>query len=128
MKDDIDTLVGEKTRLKGDLRFKGGLHVDGEVDGNIIAEGGKEEGVVIVSDRGTVKGTIKAPRVIINGTVDGDIDCSERLELQEKARIGGNIIYRSIEMKLGAQVTGQLALGGEATRIGGEAGSKAAGA
>ena len=108
MKEDIDTLIGEKTRLNGDIRFKGGLHVDGRVEGSVIAEGGAEDGTVVVSERGSIKGTIKAPRIIINGSVDGDIECSEKLELQEKARVTGNIQYQSIEMKIGAQVTGQL--------------------
>jgi cytoskeletal protein CcmA (bactofilin family) len=108
MKEEIDTLIGEKSRLNGDIRFKGGLHVDGRVEGSVIAEGGAEDGLVVVSERGSIKGTITAPKIVVNGTVDGDIVCSDKLELQEKARVTGNIQYQSIEMKIGAQVTGQL--------------------
>ena len=38
----IDTLVGRNSRLKGDLAFSGGLHVDGEIHGNVSAEEGTE--------------------------------------------------------------------------------------
>lgn len=103
----IETLIGEKTRLKGDLKFSGGLHIDGQVDGSVVAsESG--EAVVHLSESSLVKGKLKAPVVIVNGRVEGDIHASERLELREKARVSGNIHYRSIEMRLGSEVNGQL--------------------
>jgi cytoskeletal protein CcmA (bactofilin family) len=36
----IQSLVGVDMILRGDLRFKGGLRIDGEVDGNVIADAG----------------------------------------------------------------------------------------
>ncbi|MEM9531549.1 MAG: polymer-forming cytoskeletal protein [Pseudomonadota bacterium] len=102
----IETLIGEKSRIQGDLHFSGGLHVDGEIDGSVSA--GEGAGIVHVSDSARVSGEIRAPVVVVNGRVDGDIHCEERLELQEKARVAGNIHYRQIEMRLGAEVNGQL--------------------
>lgn len=103
----IETLIGEKTSLKGDLKFSGGLHIDGKVDGSVIA-GQSGEAIVHLSESSLVKGQVKAPVVIVNGRVEGDIHSAERLELREKARVSGNIHYRSIEMRLGAEVNGQL--------------------
>jgi cytoskeletal protein CcmA (bactofilin family) len=102
----IETLIGEKSRIQGDLHFSGGLHVDGEIDGSVSAAEGA--GIVHISDSARIRGEIRAPVVVVNGTVDGDIHCEERLELHEKARVEGNIHYRQIEMRLGAQVNGQL--------------------
>ena len=33
----IDTLVGQQTEIQGDIRFSGGLHVDGKIKGNVVA-------------------------------------------------------------------------------------------
>ncbi|MFK7958014.1 MAG: polymer-forming cytoskeletal protein [Lysobacterales bacterium] len=102
----IETLVGEKTQIKGDLTFSGGLHIDGHVEGSVTAADGA--GTVHISDSGRVTGEVRAPVIIVNGQVDGDVHALERLELRENARVSGNIHYTAIEMKLGAEVNGQL--------------------
>ncbi|MDJ0656635.1 MAG: polymer-forming cytoskeletal protein [Xanthomonadales bacterium] len=104
--DKIDTLIGENTTLKGDLTFKGGLHVDGQIDGSVTASG---DGVFTLSEKGTVKGEVRAPVMVINGRIEGDLHCSQRLELNAESRVTGNVHYASLEMRLGAQVNGQLA-------------------
>jgi len=103
---EIQTLISEGTVIVGDIRFKGGLHIDGEVEGAVICT--DEEGLVIVSDNGKVKGSIKAPRIIINGVLEGDVTSSDRLELEAKAKIKGNLNYHKIQMQFGAEVTGEL--------------------
>ena len=102
-----DTLISSKTELCGDVRFSGGLHVDGVVKGNLLAEAGSGA-TVRISDKGRVEGEIHAPNVIINGPVDGDIYAGEHIELAAKAQVNGNIYYQRMEMVLGAQVNGQL--------------------
>lgn len=104
----IDTLIGENTRFEGDIRFKGGLHIDGQVEGSIVAEGA-EAGLLVISEQGRVKGEVNVPEVVIDGTVEGDITATRRLELRENGRVGGNIRYGAIQMALGAQVNGSLA-------------------
>ena len=64
----IDTLVGRHSKIVGDIRYSGGLHIEGTVEGNIMAEH-EDKGVVIVSELGVVEGEIRAPSIIINGTV-----------------------------------------------------------
>lgn len=107
MQDQIDTLIGERTTISGDLRFEGGLHVDGKIDGSVTCDTA-DAGLLIVSDLARIKGEVKAPHIVINGSVEGDLTVTKKLELQEKARVNGNVYYRSIEMSLGAQVNGQL--------------------
>jgi cytoskeletal protein CcmA (bactofilin family) len=103
----IETLVGKGTTVRGDLEFHGGLHVDGVVVGNLTAE--TETGTLLsISEAGRVEGTIKAPQVIVNGTVRGDIHAIERLVLGAKARVEGDVHYGAIELELGAQVSGHL--------------------
>lgn len=61
-----------------------------------------------ISEHGYVEGSIKAPHVVINGQVCGDVQALEHLELDAKARISGDLHYRSMEMVMGAQISGQL--------------------
>ena len=103
----IDTLIGAQTQITGDIRFSGGLRVDGNINGNVIAEEG-EQHTLILSNAGYVDGKIQVANVIINGTVKGPIHASRYLELQENAQIHGDVYYGSIEVKLGASVDGKM--------------------
>lgn len=103
----VDTLIGAQTVIRGDVTFSGGLHIDGQVHGAIVAEAGSDA-VVTVSDKGRIQGEIRAPHVVINGTLDGDVIASERIELAAQARVTGNIRYKLLEMAAGAQVNGQI--------------------
>jgi cytoskeletal protein CcmA (bactofilin family) len=102
----IGTLVGTDTRIQGDIEFMGGCHIDGYVQGNVRAA--SEGGVLSVSERGCVEGSVVAPHVQLNGTVKGDVRATERIELGPKARVIGNVQYKLIEMSIGAEVNGKL--------------------
>lgn len=103
----FDTLISGKAEIVGDMHFSGGLHIDGKIYGNIIADD-TSNAVVRISEKGVVVGEISAPHVIINGSVTGDIHSCEHLELASKASIAGDVYYNLIEMVMGSQVSGQL--------------------
>ncbi len=81
------TLVSQDTVIVGDVRFSGNLDIEGLVQGNIVAEPGKDALVRLVG-KGRVEGDIRVPCVIINGEIIGDVYSSKQLELASKARIG----------------------------------------
>ncbi len=114
---EIDTVIGEQTSLQGDIRFRGGLHIDGAVEGSVVAVD-KDRGFLVISEQGSVNGEVNAPEAIIDGRVDGDLVVSQRLELRSNARITGNVRYQSIEMSLGARVDGQLLFSGDDSKTG----------
>ena len=103
----IDTLVGQHTEIQGDVRFAGGLHVDGTVKGNVIAENDGRS-MLSLSECGTIEGEVNVPYVVLNGVVIGDVHSSEHVELASKARITGNVYYNLIEMSIGSEVNGKL--------------------
>lgn len=103
----METLIGHKVTIRGDVAFSGGLHIDGTVVGAVVADDGAE-GVVTLSEKGTIEGEVRAPHVIINGTLKGDVVAAERVELAANARVEGNIYYKVVEMAAGATLTGQL--------------------
>ena len=75
--------------------------------GNIVAHH-EVVAEVRIRESGVVKGLIRAPVVIVNGLVEGDIYSSNHLEMASKARVAGNIFYHLMEMVLGCVVHGHL--------------------
>jgi len=103
----IETLIGNTIEVRGDLIFRGGLHVDGKIVGNVIAEDGTDS-MLILSDHGSIEGEVRAPFVILNGEVIGDVYAAERVELSNRAQVNGNVFYNLLEMAMGAEVNGSL--------------------
>ncbi len=101
------TLVSRDTEIVGDIKFSGNLDIEGTVRGNIVAQASKDA-VVRIVDKGLVEGDIRAPSVIINGQIIGDVYSSKHLELAAKARVQGNVHYTLVEMTIGAEVNGSL--------------------
>ncbi len=103
----VETLVGANTKLNGDLHFQGGCHIDGTVNGNVMADPDSESALSI-SDVGNVDGGVTVPYVVLNGIVRGDLFASQRVELGPTARVIGNVYYNLIEMAIGAEINGKL--------------------
>ena len=103
----IDTLVGVETRIEGDLHFNGGLRVDGAISGSVSEQNGTPS-TLILSEHGKIEGAVTAAKIVINGKVIGPVKCSHFIELQTKARITGDLYYKSLEMHTGAVIEGKL--------------------
>lgn len=103
----VNTLIGQQTEVRGDVHFSGGLHIDGKVIGNVLAED-DDHAMLTLSEEGQVEGEIRVPTMTVNGTVKGDVYAQERIELAPRARIHGNVYYNLIEMAMGAEVNGNL--------------------
>jgi cytoskeletal protein CcmA (bactofilin family) len=103
----IDTLIGAKTRINGDVEFTGGFHLDGYISGNLIGDL-SGDAVLSVSEQGCIEGSVVAPNIVLNGMVKGDIEANGRVELGPQARVLGNVHYTTLETAVGAQITGKL--------------------
>jgi cytoskeletal protein CcmA (bactofilin family) len=103
----ISTLIGNDTEINGGLAFKGGLHIDGIVKGSVTAHD-DPTAVMTLGPRARIEGDVRVARVILDGTVVGDVYSSVSVELAPNARVMGNIYYHVIEMTIGAEVNGQL--------------------
>jgi cytoskeletal protein CcmA (bactofilin family) len=103
----VDTIIGQQTQISGDLHFSGGLHIDGQVKGNVIANKDAAS-VLTVSEHGRIEGDVRVPTVYLNGSVTGDVRCEERIELAARAIVNGDVYYNLIEMVMGAEVNGSL--------------------
>ena len=111
-KNTIDSLIGLSTSIDGNLYFKGGLRIDGQIKGNVIAEEGHGS-MLIISEHAVICGEVRAAHIVVDGTISGPLFSSELLELLPKARVNGDVHYKALEMSGGALVTGRLAPEGE---------------
>ena len=100
------TVIAQGTRIKGDLSFQGNLDVSGIITGNISANDEKSQ--LRILPGGCIKGEVKVPFMLINGTVEGDIYAAKHLEFSSDAKVNGNIHYSLIEIEKGAQVFGNF--------------------
>ena len=103
----IDSLIGAGTRIVGDVHFTGGLRVDGEIDGSIIATPGKPS-TLVLSEHARVNGEINVTHLVVNGEITGPVKVAEYLELQSKSKVTGDVHYKTLEIQLGAVVEGRL--------------------
>lgn len=103
----IDSLIGLTTTIEGNVHFKGGLRIDGHVKGDVIAESGQPS-MLVISEKARVEGAVRVAHLVVNGEIIGPVHSSELLELQTKARIIGDVYYKTLEMQAGALVAGKL--------------------
>jgi cytoskeletal protein CcmA (bactofilin family) len=103
----IDSLIGAGTTIEGDLNFSGGMRIDGQVNGNVIAAQGKPS-TLVLSEQARVNGEVNVTHLVINGIISGPVFASEYMELQSKAKVNGDVHYTTLEIQLGAIVEGRL--------------------
>jgi cytoskeletal protein CcmA (bactofilin family) len=103
----IDTLIGEGTSIDGDISFTGGMRIDGQVVGNVVAVQGKPA-TLVLSERARITGEVRVSHLVVNGTISGPVAVGEYLELQSKAKVAGDVHYKTMEIHLGAIVEGRL--------------------
>ncbi|MEY4506531.1 MAG: hypothetical protein RL297_1109 [Pseudomonadota bacterium] len=103
----IKSLIAQGTRVDGAVNFYDGLRIDGDIQGDVL---GLEDhpSILVISESASVTGQVQADHIIINGSVTGPVVARRMLELQPKARIVGDVSYRTLEMHQGALISGLL--------------------
>jgi cytoskeletal protein CcmA (bactofilin family) len=103
MAEDQDvTVVGRAARLEGNIFSARSLRIDGQIKGQIEAEGD-----VTVSPQGEVEADIKAENVTVAGQFRGSIVVKGRAELAQGGRVDGDITCTSLIVQEGAVFQGQ---------------------
>ena len=103
----IDSLIGAGTMVHGDVIFTGGLRIDGTVNGKVATKD-NQPGTLVIGELARVEGEVRVSHVVINGAANGPVIANDYLELQAKARVNGDVAYRTLEMHVGAIVEGKL--------------------
>ena len=92
--------------IKGTVKFKNDVVIDGKIDGEIFSDGS-----VTIGRSATVNAEIRSKCVVVHGCVNGDIYAGERLELAENAEVTGDIKAAVLSMEAGAILVGTSAVG-----------------
>jgi cytoskeletal protein CcmA (bactofilin family) len=79
-------LLSRGVSIKGTVKFRDELVIDGEVEGTIDSTGS-----LTVGEHATIKGEIRSKSIKVRGTVEGDIFATERCELQAGCTLQGDI-------------------------------------
>ncbi len=103
----LDSLIGEGTKIEGEVSFSGGLRVDGHIHGNVIASE-NHPSTLVMSEKARIEGEILVSHAVINGTVIGPVHAHEYVELQAKSNVTGDVYYKTLEIQTGAVVQGRL--------------------
>jgi cytoskeletal protein CcmA (bactofilin family) len=104
----VETLIGPRVVIRGDVHFSGGIYVEGTIEGAVVADAGCPDAVVTLAENGLISGEVHAPHVVVNGQLRGDVYASGHIELAANARVEGNIYYQVVQMAAGAMISGRL--------------------
>lgn len=102
----LSGFVGHGTTLTGETEFHAMLRVDGHLVGTVTSE----TGTLIIGTNGQVDANIIVAAAMINGTVNGDVYATEKLQLGRTARVMGNIQSPRLIVEEGAILEGSCSM------------------
>lgn len=102
-----DTLLGAGVRIDGNISFAGVLRTQGDIVGDVSCEA-DPNGTIVVAKSGNVTGTIRAAHVLVSGRVQGNVNASESIEVQQGACVVGDVSYKNIGIHAGGVIEGAL--------------------
>lgn len=102
----LSGFVGHGTTLTGETEFHAMLRVDGHLIGTVTSE----TGTLIIGTNGQVDANVSVAAAMINGTVNGDVLATEKLQLGRTARVLGNIQSPRLIVEEGAILEGSCSM------------------
>ncbi|TVQ30496.1 MAG: polymer-forming cytoskeletal family protein [Phycisphaeraceae bacterium] len=107
------TVIGADTHIKGEMSFDGHARILGTFEGKISAKG-----ELHVAEGANCKASVEAGAVQVDGSVEGDLTARDRLQLNPKARIKGDMTAAKLVVAEGASFTGHCRIGPDAAKGG----------
>jgi cytoskeletal protein CcmA (bactofilin family) len=96
--------IGKSVKVVGQIYSKEDLYVDGTVEGTLEAS----EHKITIGPHGTIQAGIKAREVLVLGTITGNVEAFERLEIRKDAKLLGDIRTARIVIEDGAYFKGSI--------------------
>ncbi len=96
--------IGRSLVIKGEISGSEPLYIDGQVEGKINFS----EGRITIGRNGHVAANIIAKELVIMGTVNGNVECSDRLEIRGEGSVTGDVVTRRISVENGAVMKGSV--------------------
>lgn len=102
MENNVDTIIGVHVQIKGNIKNKGSILINGNVDGEV-----KSDENINIGETAKIKGPVAAKTIEISGEVNGLIEATEKLELNPTGKVVGDINAKSLIIKQGASFVGK---------------------
>lgn len=118
------TVIGPDTHIKGEMVFDSTARILGTFEGRVVAKG-----EIQIGEGATCKAAVEGATVVVDGLIEGDVTARERVQLNAKARVMGDIVANTLVVAEGASFSGHCRVGADAVknaRAQGAAGSDAA--
>ena len=96
--------IGKAVKVVGQIFSREDLYVDGEVEGTVEAL----EHKLTIGPNGTVSAAVKAREVVALGTVKGNVEATEKIEIRKDAKLTGDIRTARIIIEDGAYFKGSI--------------------
>lgn len=98
----IETILGCNTFLKGQITGTGNVRVDGHIEGGIAIDGN-----VVIGESGIVTGDIKAQSMMVSGKVTGNAALTGCLVIHATGQLSGDINVAALKMEDGGVFQGR---------------------
>lgn len=97
-------IIGRSVTVKGQIFSREDLAIDGEVDGSVELQ----EHRLTVGLSGRLRADVSAQEIVVLGSIDGNIQAAEKIDIRKQARITGDIKAARIEAEDGAYLKGTV--------------------
>ncbi|MHC4976100.1 MAG: bactofilin family protein [Planctomycetota bacterium] len=105
------TVIGADTTISGEMSFGNSATIHGKFDGKINAKG-----ELHVADGASCTAAVEANSVFIDGIIKGDVNAADKIQLNPKARLAGDIVSAKLVVAEGASFTGHCTVGPDAQK------------
>jgi cytoskeletal protein CcmA (bactofilin family) len=96
--------IGKAVKIVGQIFSKEDLYIDGDIEGTVEAL----ENRLTIGPHGTAKAGIKAREVVLQGTIQGNVEAAEKMEIKKDARLVGDVRTARIMIEDGAYFKGSI--------------------
>ena len=96
--------IGKAVKVNGQIASQEDLYVDGDVEGTIELVNHK----LTIGPNGKVNAAVKSREVVVLGSIQGNVEASDKLEIRKDARLVGDIKTARIIIEDGAYFKGSI--------------------
>ncbi len=97
-------VIGKSVTIKGQIFSQEDLTIDGEMEGSVELK----EHRLTVGPNGRVQAGVKAREIVVLGTINGNVEASDKIDIRKEARLVGDIKTSRIVIEDGAYFKGSI--------------------
>jgi cytoskeletal protein CcmA (bactofilin family) len=84
--DDISGFLAEGTEIKGEVRFRTILRVDGKISGKVVSDG-----ELVIGESGEVEAEVRVGTLSVSGRLNGSVAATDKVEIHPKGKVHGDL-------------------------------------